>query len=177
MIIGIVGAIGSGKTLFMTRCAYKEYIKNKDRIANKELQIITNYKLKDIPFRYIKADEMFTLKSTLTNSRMFIDEMHIFMDSRNSQSKENKALTHFILQTRHLDTHLYFTTQDIGQVDIRLRRQLDLLVHTAKTAYEGLYKITIYDYRDMMNITMISKVYNGSNYYDLYDTKEIIDIT
>jgi len=177
MIIAIVGAIGSGKTLFMTRCAYKEYIKNKERVENKHVQIITNYKLKGIPFRTIKANEMFELKSTLINSRMFIDEMHIFMDSRSSQSSNNKALTHFILQTRHLDTHLYFTTQDIGQVDIRLRRQLDLLVHTAKTAYEGLYKITIYDYTDMMNITNVVKVYDGRNYYNMYDTKEIIDIT
>lgn len=177
MIIGLVGAIGSGKTVGMTRYAYKEYIGHKVEVDNGDLELVTNYKLNNIPFRFINASELFGLKSTLKNSRIFIDEMHIFMDSRSSMGKSNKALTHFILQTRHLGVHLYFTTQDIGQVDIRLRRQLDMLVYCTQTAYQGWFKQTIIDYRDVMNIRKNEIVYDGSKYYDLYDTTEIIDIT
>jgi hypothetical protein len=33
------------------------------------------------------------------------------------------------------------------------------------------------DYRDVLNIRQNDFIYNGSLYYDLYDTKEIIDFT
>jgi len=177
MIIGLVGAIGSGKTVGMTRYAYKEYIGHKVEVDNGDMELVTNYKLNGIPFRFIKANELFSLKATLKNARIFIDEMHIFMDSRSSMGKTNKALTHFILQTRHLGVHLYFTTQDISQVDIRLRRQLDMLVYCTQTTYDGWFKQTIIDYRDVMHIRKNEIVYNGSKFYDLYDTTEIIDIT
>jgi len=177
MIIGITGPIGSGKTLFMTRCAYKEWQQHIEKIKNKEMEIVTNYKLNNIPFRYIDANELFNIKTTLKNARLFIDEMHIFMDSRSSMNKSNKTLTHFILQTRHLGVHLYFTTQDISQVDIRLRRQLDMLAYCTPTLYEGWFKIRMIDYRDVLNIRTNSFIYCGSNYYDLYDTTEIVDIS
>jgi len=85
MIIGIVGSIGSGKTLLQTKMAYKEYFANKESVDNwyknmneehienddgekkpyeehvieplTECQIVTNYKLKQIPYRYINAAE------------------------------------------------------------------------------------------------------------------------
>ena len=82
MIIAIVGSIGSGKTLLMTRMAYKEYIANKESVDNwykiykitntldeehvinplEECQIVTNYKLQQIPYRYISGDELFNIK-------------------------------------------------------------------------------------------------------------------
>jgi len=62
--------------------------------------------------------------------------MHMFMDSRSHANKTVKALTHFILQTRHLGVILYFTTQDIGQVDIRLRKQVDILMYCSETDYK-----------------------------------------
>jgi len=177
MLIGITGPIGGGKTLFQTRFIYKEYIKNKELIDDGDIEIVTNYMLNGIPFRYIKADELFNIKQSLKNTRIFIDEMHIFMDSRNSQTATNKALTHFILQTRHLGVHLYFTTQDIGQVDVRLRRQLDILVYCSQTHIKDWFTVKIVDYRDILNIRKNSFTYYGKPYYELYDTSEIIDIT
>ena len=176
-LIGITGAIGGGKTVLMSRFAYKEYIKNKEDVDNGEMELVTNYKLNGIPFRYIKADELFDIKSSLKNCRLFIDEMHMFMDSRSSFNKKVKQLTHFILQTRHLGVHLYFTTQDIGQVDIRLRRQLDILAYCSQTQYADYFRVKTVDYRDVLNIRKTEYVYNARPYYCLYDTTEIIDIT
>jgi len=176
-LIGITGAIGGGKTVYMTRCSYKEYVRNKEQIDNGEIELVTNYKLNCIPFRYINADELFSIKTSLKNCRLFIDEMHIFMDSRSSFSKTVKQLTHFILQTRHLGVHLYFTTQDIGQVDIRLRRQLDILAYCSQTQYQDYFRVKTVDYRDVLNIRKNEFVYNARPYYQLYDTTEIIDIT
>lgn len=176
-LIGITGAIGGGKTVLMTRFAYKEYLKNKIKIDDGTIEIVTNYKLNGIPFRYIKADELFNIKSSLKNARLFIDEMHMFMDSRSSFNKNVKQLTHFILQTRHLGVHLYFTTQDIGQVDIRLRRQLDILAYCSQTQYQDFFRVKTVDYRDVLNIRKTEFVYCARPYYNLYDTTEIIDIT
>ena len=169
MLIGICGSLGSGKTLYMTRCLYKEYFKNTER------EIATNYKLKGIPHRYIYASELFDMKKSLSNMILGIDEMHIFLDCR--ASTKNKEMTHFILQTRHLGMNLYFTTQDISQVDIRLRRMLDILVYCTKTYIDGYFKIKIIDYRDTMDIRSNTFIFDGRPYYDLYDTTEIIDIT
>jgi len=205
MIIGIVGSIGSGKTLLQTRMAYKEYFANKESVDNwyknineehkenedgekkpyeehvieplTECQIVTNYKLKQIPYRYINADELFSIKSSLKNARLFIDEMHMFMDSRSHANASVKALTHFILQTRHLGVILYFTTQDIGQVDIRLRKQVDILMYCSETDYKNIFRVKKIDYRDIMNIKTHTFYYNGSVYFPFYDTTEIIDIT
>jgi len=197
MIIGIVGSIGSGKTLLQTRMAYKEYFANKESVDNwynnyklsekldeehiieplTECQIVTNYKLKEIPYRYINGDELFNIKSSLKNARLFIDEMHMFMDSRSHANKTVKALTHFILQTRHLGVILYFTTQDIGQVDIRLRKQVDILMYCSETDYKNIFRVKKIDYRDIMNIKTHTFYYNGSVYFPFYDTTEIIDIT
>lgn len=197
MIIGIVGSIGSGKTLLQTRMAYKEYIANKKSVDTwynnyllskkleekhvikplEECQIVTNYKLQKIPYRYISGDELFNIKSSLKNARLFIDEMHMFMDSRSHANKSVKALTHFILQTRHLGVMLYFTTQDIGQVDIRLRKQVDILMYCSETQWENIFRVKKIDYRDIMNIKTNEFYYNGSVYFPFYDTTEIIDIT
>jgi len=169
MLIGIAGALGSGKTLFMTRCLYKEWLKDIDK------KIATNYNLNGIPHRFIVAKELFDLKQSLQNTILGIDEMHIFLDCR--ESHKNKQMTHFILQTRHLGVHLYFTTQDISQVDVRLRRMLDVLAYCTKTHIDNFFKVKIIDYRDTLNITTNTFIFDGSPYYDMYDTREIIDIT
>jgi hypothetical protein len=169
MLIGITGPIGSGKTLFMTRCIYKE------KIRRPEVTIATNYKLNKIPFKFISAQDLFDIKAQLKDTVMGIDEFHIFLDSRAFMKPSNQQLTHFILQTRHLGVNLYFTTQDISQVDIRLRKQLDFLAYCTQTMYDGLFKVKIIDYRDVLNVRTNDFIYNGSLYYNLYDTTEIID--
>lgn len=170
MLIAVTGPIGSGKTLFMTRCLYREKIKNP------EVCLATNYKLNNMEFRYITTEDLFSLKSELKDTTLGIDEFHIFLDSRAFMKATNQQLTHFILQTRHLGVNLYFTTQDISQVDIRLRKQLDFLAYCTRTFYEDYFRIKIIDYRDILNVRQNDFIYNGAPYYDLYDTTEIIDI-
>ena len=171
MLIGITGPIGSGKTLFMTRCLYKVAIRRPD--AN----IATNYNLVNIPFSFIDASDLFDIKNQLKNTNIGIDEFHIFLDSRSFMKPSNQQLTHFILQTRHLGVNLYFTTQDISQVDIRLRRQLDFLAYCTQTVYENYFRVKMIDYRDVLNVRSNDFVYYGAPYYYLYDTTEIIDFT
>jgi type II secretory ATPase GspE/PulE/Tfp pilus assembly ATPase PilB-like protein len=169
MLIAVTGPIGSGKTLFMTRCIYREKLKNPD------VTVATNYRLNSIPFQFINANDLFDIKQQLQNTVMGIDEFHIFLDSRAFMKPSNRQLTHFILQTRHLGVNLYFTTQDISQVDIRLRKQLDFLAYCSHTVYQDYFRVKIIDYRDVLNIHTNDFVYNAKPYYALYDTREIID--
>jgi hypothetical protein len=167
----VTGPIGSGKTLFMTRCLYREKLRRPD------CTIATNYKLNGIDFKYLNASDLFDIKSQLQNTNIGIDEFHIFLDSRAFMKPSNQQLTHFILQTRHLGVNLYFTTQDISQVDIRLRKQLDFLAYCTQTVYEKYFRVKLIDYRDVLNVRTNDFIYDGTPYYDLYDTREIIDFT
>lgn len=169
LIVGVVGSIGSGKTCMMSRCLYQE------KLRNPSARICTNYKL-EFEHEYINAQELFDMKNSLKNTILGIDEMHIFLDSRSSMLKDNKKMTHFVLQTRHLGVQLYFTTQDIGQVDIRLRRMLDYMLYMTRTEWENIFRCTIIDYTDVININKTTFFIDLSPYYDLYDTTEIIDI-
>jgi len=169
LLIAVTGPIGSGKTLYMTRCIYREKINRPD------VAVATNYKLVGIDFKYINASDLFDIKQQLKDTILGIDEFHIFLDSRAFMKPSNQQLTHFILQTRHLGVNLYFTTQDISQVDLRLRRQLDFLAYCTSTPYENYFKVKVVDYRDVLNIHSNDFIYDGSPYYDLYDTTEIID--
>lgn len=153
----------------MTRCIYREKINRPD------VAVATNYKLVGIDFKYINASDLFDIKQQLKDTILGIDEFHIFLDSRAFMKPSNQQLTHFILQTRHLGVNLYFTTQDISQVDLRLRRQLDFLAYCTSTPYENYFKVKVVDYRDVLNIHSNDFIYDGSPYYDLYDTTEIID--
>jgi hypothetical protein len=155
----------------MTRCIYREKVKNP------LVKVATNYRLNGIEFEFINARDLFEIKNTLKDMILGIDEFHIFMDSRAFMKPSNQQLTHFILQTRHLGVNLYFTTQDISQVDIRLRKQIDFLAYCSGTHIEGVFKVKMVDYRDVLNVRSNDFIYNGRPYYDMYDTTEIIDIT
>ena len=165
MIIAICGGLGSGKTLLMTRYAYKENIKGK--------KIYSNYNLN---FNHTKIDlvSLLELKPELENSGIFIDELYIYMDSRLSMAKRNRMLSYFIFQTRKLGVTLYFTSQHIGQVDVRLRNMIDILCIAKQTVKQDWFKIEMTDYRDFPDIRQNTFIYNGSKYYPLYDTKELV---
>lgn len=165
MIVAICGGLGSGKTLLLTRYAHKEYLKAK--------KIYSNYNLK---FKHDKIDlpSLLELKPELENSGIFIDELYIYMDSRLSGSKRNRMLSYFVFQTRKLGVTLFFTSQHIGQVDIRLRNMLDILCLCKQTIKKDWFKVDIIDYREFPDVNSSTFIYNGSAYYPLYDTLELV---
>jgi len=108
--------------------------------------IYANVKLKNVPKKYKdkiiyltkeKIEEIFekckTREWDMNNSTIFLQEAHNYMDSRNSASKKNKTLSYWILQSRHFGgkggVDIIYDTQEISQVDIRLRRNTDYIVH------------------------------------------------
>ena len=165
MIISICGGLGSGKTLLMTRYAHKEHLKGK--------QIFCNYNL-NFKHEKINLVNLLEIKPELQNSGIFMDEIYIYMDSRLSMAKRNRMLSYFIFQTRKLGVTLYFTSQHIGQVDVRLRNMIDILCVCKQTIKKDWFKIDMVDYRDFPYVRQKTFIYNASVYYHMYDTKELV---
>ena len=160
--------------------------------------IYCNVKLKNVPKEYKskiiymtkdKIAEIFELikqgEWDMENSTIFIQEAHNYMDSRNSASKKNKTLSYWILQSRHTgkgSCDIIYDTQEMSQVDIRLRRNTDFIIHPKIIQYEykGKKKIP-----SKIRIELITKVeqkwINGFEIIDvsdackMYDTHELVD--
>jgi len=118
-IHSIVGLMNSGKTLFLTLCLYKDFLKGRT--------IITNYHV-NFPHYQINRDYLFYLAQTQPDTRNIsfgFDELWIYLDCRSSQ--ENKIATYFFLQSSKGDTQVYITAQDNSQNDLRIRTNQHLL--------------------------------------------------
>ena len=176
MIIGIVGDIGSGKTLILTAFLYYDFL-----VDNKK--IYANYGLK---FKHITLD--FSIIEKLFDENLnkeidfAIDEMHIFMDSRTSAKKKNRILSYWILQTRKRNIDLFYSTQFFGQVDKRLRDATSFKIECNNLGSEknpiflfSLFKrINVDSLDDWIKIKDFT-LKNCVNYYKLFDTFELIN--
>ena len=162
MIVGIAGTLGSGKTCMLTRYAYLAYEQGR--------RIISNYHL-NFDHEYLNIKDLFEKREQLHNCFLAIDEMQVFLDCRLSASKQNRLFSYFILQTRKRNVDLYFTTQDISMIDLRLLRHLSIYIKMSNIYYrdEGgniqkhpyLFFAEFHDYRDPDNISTQVKIFDG----------------
>lgn len=174
MIIGIQGAMGSGKTILMVRYLLKDF-------ANGH-KVFSNFGLIKIDYEPLNVLELME-KQDLQDVSVGIDEITVFLDCRKSSSKMNRYISYFILQTRKRNVNLYFTTQSFSYIDYRLLDHMEFQVYAEK-----IYDIygrelpnwrhyQILDCRDrtgIKNIHSSSFDLDISKYYDFYDTNEII---
>lgn len=184
MIIGIEGALGSGKTVQMIRYLYKDKFNlgnevktNFKTVFSKPLDILgilgitEKTKMKDINIK---------TAPNLNNVSIGIDEITVFMDCRRSQSKMNLLLSYFILQTRKRNVQLYYTTQDFGMIDTRLFAHTHIMIianfmyDENENEIQDWREYSVIDLRNKRNIQITRFNMKISNYYDLYDTNEII---
>ena len=127
MIIGIIGNSGSGKTLFMVKEAFEQYKRGKQIYSNFKLKfpkINGCFQPKLVPEDFFQNFSQYNLK----NVCMFLDEIYVYIDSRNSMGKINKIMSYFFNQTRKTGVDLYYSTQFFSQVDKRLRFNTEMFV-------------------------------------------------
>jgi len=171
MIIGIEGGLGSGKTLYMAKCLHKDFLNG--------FNIQSNFGLN---FEHGDLDVKMLMESSteLQNVSIGIDEMTVFVDCRRSASRMNTLLSYFILQTRKRSVNLYYTTQDLNMIDLRLYNHTHITVICEKLYFsngeeiEDYRRYTLLDMRDKFRVKPKSFVMKISDFYDLYDTNEII---
>lgn len=157
MLIGLVGNMGSGKTLGMTILAYRLH-------TQKGVPVYANYHTTfSIPVK--SWDEVYKID----NGLLLLDEAHVPFDSR--AFADDHGRTHFILQTRKKGLTCMFTTQHISQVDKRIRNVCDVLGMCKKLG-ETL-KIQMFDYQYDRPTKLIT-IKQVSRYYPLYNTNELV---
>lgn len=103
-----------------------------------------------------------------------LDEIHVLLDSRGSASKINKLMSYFILQTGKEAINLYYTTQDFGQVELRLRRRTDFAIRVEKKAGD-IHKCVAVD-RTQPDYKYVRFGIKGREVWDEYYTKQVIRI-
>lgn len=159
MLVGIAGRMGTGKTLSMTVLGQAlAYISKSPLYAN--------YTLNGIDYKFLTS-----IKDLWESDKgiMLLDELWLTMDSR--LWKDNTKLSRWLNQTRKKDLIILYTTQHIGQVDIRIRRATDWLIICEKKP-EGIWLNFIeYQYGLIGKKLLIE---NPQKHYNRYNTYEVL---
>lgn len=103
--IAFQGVLGAGKTLNMSRIAALAAMNGQKVYANYDCFA---ERLQSIAHLY-----------RVRNAVILLDELQSILDSR--EFKNNAAITQWILITRKLGLSILYTTQFLGQVDLRVR--------------------------------------------------------
>lgn len=168
----------STKSLRMTMQAVIEHWEGR--------KIYANYHFKGIPFTHMRLTDMIKKISSIptdTPASLFIDEIQVEADARNSARETNKYFSYFIAQCGKRDIRIRYASQFIVGAETRLRQITDTIIrceairntrdlNQMTNLQYGLY--TVYDkligrtYRYVLPVEVLSK------FYKYYDTRELI---
>jgi hypothetical protein len=176
----IVGKQGSGKTLLAVKYTHddmgKRPVFSNTTLFGIEYQPITfdNKKKENVG----KIDILAQIDENpdyFNNSVMLIDEIHLYLDSRDFLRKNIRALQTFFSQLRKRHILVLGTAQSFWNVDIRIRRQcmnVLELEHLNKSVFDvTINEITVdaYGYYPVKLKTFLL-----ADYYKFYDHEEVI---
>lgn len=181
----IIGRQGSGKTLLLVKLAYDNY---KQQLKRK---IYANFKL-NIPFNRIDYDDIINCR--LIDCMTLLDEVHLILPARLSMRGVNiEICDNFLSMARKQNNNIYATTQTLRKVDVRFREEADFIYYCTKYAYiNGSWVEIIHDamlpqqnVKTMIGVQIeetysgdvINTAFMGNQYYDKFNTKEIVKIT
>lgn len=182
-VTAIKGNKGSGKTLYMVKRLW-EY-------QQQGYQVYSNIKL---GFKYTPISVkglLTTMFMDIKNCVIGLDEMQIYADCRMSMSQINKTMTYLILQSRKRHVHIFYTTQQLHNVDKRLRRNTEHIFHCDPfIKYNGgmllcdgseitpeIIKLTHIKTNTLPPEITEEYLIDPETYFPLYNTDEIVDIS
>lgn len=183
MLTVITGIKGAGKTSLCTQKCFTAY-KHKETVY-------ANYKLK-FPFKKINLEFILTHPELLHHATLAIDEAQLWMDCRLSHTKENRLIGYLVLQSRKRNLHVILTSQQIENLDIRVRRNTDVLATCYPFSFnnEGKLRLSsieqiegrlvdkILIVEENLSMNALRKyIFDPHFYFKLYDSDEFIDIT
>ena len=177
MIIVYVGTVRQGKTLGAVIELKKFYDNGYIIYSNTWLSF--PYKVLTLEYLFDIVEKELNLPDRCV---FFIDEIHIWLDSRVGVSKRNRIVSYFLLQTGKLgiDTDfgliLLATTQFTHLIDKRLKDLIDILAECEKITYRGkkFFKQERTYFRGKKTFKRIIGFEGLKKYYDLYDTRKKI---
>lgn len=165
-----LGTQNSGKTLSMVFNAY--------RYHKQGYKIYSNFNLS---FKHTKLtkeliESFVTAKRQFNKTIFLIDEIYLFMDSRNFGSKRQKMLGYFILQTSKRGCNLYGTAQFFNTIEKRFRENINFTCHCQRVLlHKGEYREIYNNNRFLVDSKNLyiknSYMIKKSALYDTYDIK------
>lgn len=120
-IVVFDGQIGSGKTLAMVAFAQKAHLAGREVYSNIKMKFAHHIFTRDDWKNWGKNQVQFPVGTAI-----FLDEAHMFFDSR--RSAQNVEKSWFVLQSRKRGCDLFLTTQIFGSLDLRARMNCSLII-------------------------------------------------
>ena len=166
MMIGIIGRMRSGKTLFQSILA--DYL-----IKQTGLTLHANYALAG-------AKQVLTTRDIwgLNDCIFCFDEIWMTMDSR--FWKDNASLTYWIMQTRKRGVLVFYTAQHRSEIEKRVRLATDIFIFCQLTEVAGqkAHKYTFLE-PDLMNedVFSVGRTYileQPERFYGLYNSFKLM---
>lgn len=161
MVIAYMGTLGAGKSLHMS---YQAYWAN--RLLG--IPVYGNYEALFPGFQRLRGLRHLC---TVENGLLAIDEMQAILDSRSFA--KNVDITQWLMLIRKMGLGLFYTTQHIDFVDVRLRQITDFVFVQQKTYHFGR-KSTLIDVYRMSgnNASFVTKMVlqHEKWMYSLYNT-------
>ena len=163
VLFGIVGELGSGKTLALTFLAHNH--------ASKGSNVFSNYRLYGIPFYPVKrADEL----DSIRDGFCAFDELWTWLDSRVSLSKKNRIVANILARSRKRKLTIAYTTQTMGQIDRRVREVTDFTAYPVLNRNQTI--CTIYIFMGSNTKVFHKKIsFPTQPVFQLYNTEEEIE--
>ena len=165
-----IGSQGEGKTAMIT------YLMLVNSNFGNDRKIYSNYTL-SVPHNKITLDSIIKQldndPSFYNNSIILMDEIHLYLDSRDFMSKNNRKIQTFFSQLRKRNILLLGTSQYIMHVDVRVRRHAKM-VFDMRNLSNGMFGCTISKIDGYYTNAINDITLNLSVAYDFYDTYEVI---
>jgi ABC-type uncharacterized transport system ATPase subunit len=175
MIVGIIGKMGSGKTLTMTLLAYIMQQSGKNIRTNFNINFPHQIMTKADITNYGKGQGQ-----EIQNTVLCLDEVQTILDCRTSN--KNRVMTYFILQTRKRGVDILYTSQQFFNVEKRLRENTNILLECTPVKKEGTktleyIHIDVIEYhgREIFSPIKTINLKVSDKIYKLYDTYQIIN--
>lgn len=179
----MTGVKGSGKTCLTTAMLCESYQKGRG--------IYANYALK-FPYTPLDMEDIVENMENLQDVAIAIDEAQIYFDCRMSASKQNRLFSYLMLQSRKRNVDILMTSQQLWNVDVRIRRNLDYLSECVAMVEKapGKFRRATVEEIEGRRVDRVfvretnyaqessrSFLFNPTPYFTLYNSDEICSIT
>ena len=159
MLIAIIGAMGSGKTLLLVYLATKS-----------EREIYSNFKINVPNYKPLEIIDLLDLKNDVD---VYIDEGYTWLESRTSGSHLNRYLSYIVLQSRKRTIDILITAQLFSSIDVRFREQCDIIVKCKKIKEGFKYSVLFVEKNVVRTFILRNKF--AKKLFNTYDTYEIVE--